>query len=102
MSKKIVLVLGATGTQGKHIAFTPSLYFLTYIGGSVAKELLKHPDQYTTRCLTRNVNGEKAKTLEKLGAELVAADLTDPSTLPAAFKDAWGVFAVTDFYDTVN
>ncbi|KAH7341219.1 hypothetical protein BKA66DRAFT_555093 [Pyrenochaeta sp. MPI-SDFR-AT-0127] len=84
MSKRIVLVLGATGTQG----------------GAVAKELLKHPDQYTTRCLTRNLNGEKAKILKELGAELVEADLTVPSTLPTAFKDAWGVFGVTDFYDT--
>ncbi|KAH7095432.1 hypothetical protein FB567DRAFT_623701 [Paraphoma chrysanthemicola] len=84
MSKKIVLVLGATGTQG----------------GAVAKELLKHPNQYTTRCLTRNANGDKAKALADLGAELVEADLTKPSTLPAAFKNVWGVFAVTDFYDT--
>ncbi|KAH8597489.1 hypothetical protein B0O99DRAFT_684808 [Bisporella sp. PMI_857] len=84
MPKKVVLVLGATGTQG----------------GAVAKELLKHPEQYTTRCLTRNAKSEKARILSDLGAELVEADLTAPLTLPAAFKDAWGVFAVTDFYDT--
>jgi uncharacterized protein YbjT (DUF2867 family) len=36
------------------------------------------------------------------GAEVVKADLTIPSTLPEAFKDIWGVFAVTDFYDTVG
>lgn len=67
----------------------------------MAKILLKHPEQYTTRCLTSNSGSDKAKALRDLGAELVTADLTDPSTLPAAFKDVWGVFAVTDFYDTV-
>lgn len=67
----------------------------------MAKELLKHPEQYTTRCLTRDTNSDKAQLLKQLGAELVEANLTVPSTLPAAFKDVWGVFAVTDFYDTV-
>ncbi|KAI5917618.1 hypothetical protein F4810DRAFT_726854 [Camillea tinctor] len=81
---KIVLVLGATGTQG----------------GSVAKLLLQHPDQYVTRCLTRNPSSDKAKDLAAQGAEVIKGDLTVPSTLPAAFKDVWGVFAVTDFYDT--
>ncbi|KAH6698292.1 hypothetical protein BKA61DRAFT_709953 [Leptodontidium sp. MPI-SDFR-AT-0119] len=83
-SKKIILVLGATGTQG----------------GSVANNLLKYPEQYTTRCLTRSPDSTKAKALAALGAEIAQADLTKPSTLPAAFKDVWGVFAVTDFYDT--
>ncbi|KAH7412949.1 hypothetical protein BKA64DRAFT_616561 [Cadophora sp. MPI-SDFR-AT-0126] len=84
MSKKIILVLGATGTQG----------------GAVANYLLKNPEQYTTRCLTRNPDSDKAKVLATLGAEIAQADLTKPPTLPAAFKDVWGVFAVTDFYDT--
>ncbi|KAH8593146.1 hypothetical protein B0O99DRAFT_653520 [Bisporella sp. PMI_857] len=84
MSKKIVLVLGATGTQG----------------GSVANVLLKDTERYTTRCLTRNLDSDKAKALIAKGAEMVEADLTKPETLPAAFKGVWGVFAVTDFYDT--
>ncbi|KAF5024140.1 hypothetical protein F66182_3774 [Fusarium sp. NRRL 66182] len=81
---KTVLVLGATGTQG----------------GSVANSLVQYPDKYRVRCLTRNPNSEKAKALAAKGAELVKADLTVPSTLPEAFKGVWGVFAVTDFYDT--
>ncbi|KAJ4215731.1 hypothetical protein NW759_009591 [Fusarium solani] len=81
---KTVLVLGATGTQG----------------GSVAKLLLQYPQQYQVRCLTRNPGSDKAKALAAQGAEVVKADLTIPSTLPEAFKDIWGVFAVTDFYDT--
>ncbi|KAM5345998.1 hypothetical protein ACJ41O_011859 [Fusarium nematophilum] len=81
---KTVLVLGATGTQG----------------GSVAKLLVQHPEEYRVRCLTRNPDSPKAKALAALGADLVKADLTVPSTLPPAFKGVWGVFAVTDFYDT--
>ncbi|PVH70622.1 NAD(P)-binding protein [Cadophora sp. DSE1049] len=84
MAKKIILVLGATGTQG----------------GSVANDLLKYPDQYTTRCLTRSPSSDKAKALASKGAEVVQGDLTKPDTLTSAFTDAWGVFAVTDFYDT--
>ncbi|KAH8736585.1 hypothetical protein BGZ61DRAFT_503014 [Ilyonectria robusta] len=82
--RKTVLVLGATGTQG----------------GSVANLLIKYPEQYLVRCLTRNPDSDKAKKLAALGAELVKADLTVPSTLPPAFKGIWGIFAVTDFYDT--
>ncbi|KAF5581445.1 transcriptional regulatory [Fusarium pseudoanthophilum] len=81
---KTVLVLGATGTQG----------------GSIANLLVQYPDQYLVRCLTRNPNSDKAKALAAKGAQLVKADLTIPSTLPEAFKGVWGVFAVTDFYDT--
>ncbi len=74
----------------------------TTTGGSVAKLLLQHPDLYTTRCLTRNPSSDKAKALADMGGELVKADLTVPATLPEAFKGVWGVFAVTDFYDTVR
>ncbi|KAH7129137.1 hypothetical protein EDB81DRAFT_907025, partial [Dactylonectria macrodidyma] len=81
---KTILVLGATGTQG----------------GSIAKLLVQYPEQYLVRCLTRNPDSDKAKALAAAGAELVKADLTVPSTLPEAFKGVWGIFAVTDFYDT--
>lgn len=101
---RTVLVLGATGTQGKmhnlpwHI---PVHCHLTVLGGSVAKLLLQHPEQYIVRCLTRNPGSEKAQILASQGARLVKADLTVPSTLSSAFEGVWGVFAVTDFYDTV-
>lgn len=84
--------------QLARLTYSPLLIAL---GGSVAKLLLQYPDQYTVRCLTRNPSSEKAKALSTLGGEVAKADLTDPSTLPKAFKKVWGVFAVTDFYDTV-
>ncbi|OGE53436.1 hypothetical protein PENARI_c008G05275 [Penicillium arizonense] len=84
MVPKIVLITGATGTQG----------------GAVARILLQHPDQYIVRCLTRNPESDKAQALETLGAVPVRGDLTVPSSLSVPLKGAWGVFGVTDFYDT--
>lgn len=75
---------------------------MDFQGGSIANLLVQYPDQYLVRCLTRNPSSDKAKALAAKGAQLVKADLTIPSTLPEAFKGVWGVFAVTDFYDTVS
>lgn len=36
-----------------------------------------------------------------MGAEVVQGNLTVPSSLPEVVRGAWGVFAVTDFYDKV-
>ncbi|KIW27739.1 uncharacterized protein PV07_07449 [Cladophialophora immunda] len=82
MSRRI-LVTGATGNQG----------------GSVAKLLLQYPSEYTVRVLTRNPDSDAAKQLAQQGAEVVKGDLTDVSTLDAAFGDCWGAFVVTNFYD---
>lgn len=71
-------------------------------GGSVAKLLLQHREKYEVRCLTRNTTAENAKALAEKGAVLVQGDLTDPSTLSAAVRGCWGVFAVTNFYDAVS
>ncbi|KAF9508233.1 hypothetical protein BS47DRAFT_245673 [Hydnum rufescens UP504] len=79
--KKVVAVTGSTGTQG----------------GSVAKILLAD-GTFTVRAITRNVNSEKAKELKALGAEVVAADWENVESLRKAFKGAWGVFGVTDFW----
>ncbi|KAJ9306498.1 hypothetical protein DTO217A2_4044 [Paecilomyces variotii] len=75
---------GATGNQG----------------GSVAKLLLHHPEEYRVRALTRNPDSAAARELAGLGAEIVRADLTVPSDVPPALEGCWGVFGVTNFYDT--
>ncbi|KAF9509063.1 hypothetical protein BS47DRAFT_181647 [Hydnum rufescens UP504] len=77
--KKIVAVVGSTGIQG----------------GSVVKTLLAD-GTFAVRALTRDVN--KAQDLKALGAEVVAADAEDVDSLKKAFRGAWGVFAVTDFW----
>ncbi|KAI0771072.1 NAD-P-binding protein [Trametes elegans] len=81
---RLVAVCGATGNQG----------------GSVARLLLQNRDQYCVRILTRNPQSPAAQALTALGAEAVKADLTVPSDLDAALSGCWGVFGVTNFYDS--
>lgn len=85
-------------TLGAH-AYYPRC---TRIGGSVAKLLLQYPDQYRVRALTRNTESDAAQSLARLGAELVKADLTVPAEVNAALQGCWGVFGVTNFYDSVR
>lgn len=67
----------------------------------MAKYLLKFPEEYTVRALTRDPSSSAAVALKKLGAEVVRADLTIPSEVDAALQGCWGVFGVTNFYDSV-
>jgi uncharacterized protein YbjT (DUF2867 family) len=82
--KKVIAVLGSTGAQG---------------GGLVRAILADKFGEFTARALTRNVNSEKAKALADLGAELVKADLDDYESLKKSFTGAYGVFAVTNFWE---
>jgi uncharacterized protein YbjT (DUF2867 family) len=82
--KKIIAVLGATGAQG---------------GGLVRSILADKSGDFTTRALTRDVNSEKAKALADLGAEVVAVDIDNYESLKKAFEGAYGVYAVTFFWE---
>ena len=77
-ASKIILVTGATGTQG----------------GAVARVLLKRG--YIVRGLTRNPAGDQAQALRELGIIMVKGDFDDAKALGAAMTDAYGVFAVTE------
>jgi uncharacterized protein YbjT (DUF2867 family) len=79
-SAPVILVTGATGTQG----------------GAVARELLQRG--YTVRGLTRKPESDKAQALTALGATMVAGDYDDPASLAAAMDGVDGVFAVTLFW----
>jgi NAD(P)-dependent dehydrogenase (short-subunit alcohol dehydrogenase family) len=83
LDKKIIAVVGATGKQG----------------GSVARTFLRLP-AWHVRCLTRNPSSDAAQTLTALGAEVVQADLDDPSSLSRAFGGANAIFLNTDFFAT--
>lgn len=76
-TKKIIAVIGATGNQG----------------GSVVNALQAR-GEFHVRALTRNPNKHQG-----IGDEVVEADLDRPETLKAAFEDAYGVFAVTNFWE---
>jgi uncharacterized protein YbjT (DUF2867 family) len=78
---KLVLVTGATGKQG----------------GAVAKELLGHG--FKVRAMTRQPEGEGARALKALGAEVVKGDLDDQASLQAAVSGVWGVFAVQNTWE---
>ena len=78
---RIVLVTGATGTQG----------------GAVARELLARG--YTVRGLTRNTGSDRARSMTELGVEMVQGDFDDAASLSAAMSGVHGVFAVTNTWE---
>jgi uncharacterized protein YbjT (DUF2867 family) len=72
-----ITVIGATGQQG----------------GAVIDALLKQ--RIPIRAVTRNPNGDKARTLAERGVEVVCADLEDVDSVRAAFDGAAAAFAMT-------
>jgi uncharacterized protein YbjT (DUF2867 family) len=81
-SNRTVLVTGATGNQG----------------GAVAHELLSRGG-YRVRAMTRKPDSEKARALKQAGAEVIAGDLNDETSLKKAMQGAWGVFAVQNTWE---
>ena len=83
-AKKIIAVVGATGTQG----------------GALVRAILSEPHgPFTVRALTRNVNSEQAQELKRLGAEVVAADIDNVNSIKLAFHGVYGVYCVTFYWD---
>jgi uncharacterized protein YbjT (DUF2867 family) len=81
---KVIAVVGATGAQGS----------------GLVRAILSDPNNgFSVRALTRDINSEKAKELEKAGAEVVAANVDDPESLKNAFAGAYGAFCVTFFWE---
>lgn len=82
--KKVIAVLGATGAQG---------------GGLVRAILNDNSGEFSVRALTRDVNSPKAKALADMGAEVVAVDIDNYESIRSAFSNAYGVYAVTFFWE---
>jgi len=81
---KVIAVLGSTGGQG----------------GGLCRAILADPSSgFSCRAVTRDPNKDKAKALAAAGAEVVAADLDDVESLKKAFAGAYGVYAVTNFWE---
>lgn len=78
MDKKIIVVCGATGKQG----------------GAVIESLLKR-QQWNVVALSRNPDGPRATAVKDKSIKVVQADLQDKASLVKAFKNAYGVFGVT-------
>jgi uncharacterized protein YbjT (DUF2867 family) len=84
LEKKIIAVVGATGAQG---------------GGVVRAILADKSRSFTPRAITRNPGSDKAEALRAAGAEVVAGDADNPSTLGSAFAGAHGAFLLTNFWE---
>jgi len=76
---RVILVSGATGTQG----------------GAVARELVNRG--YQVRGLTRNPSSETSRALAALGVEMVHGDFDDPMSLDRAMEGVDGVFSVQQY-----
>jgi uncharacterized protein YbjT (DUF2867 family) len=76
MNETLIAVVGATGQQG----------------GAVVRAL-RDSNKFTVRALSRNPGKHRG-----LADEVVEANLDRPETLSAAFKLAYGVFLVTNFW----
>lgn len=85
--KKIIAVLGATGAQG----------------GGLARAILNdESSDFSVRAITRNTDSDKAKALKELGADVVEADIDSLESLQKAFEGAYGVYAVTFFWEHMS
>ncbi len=81
--KKLIAVVGATGSQG----------------GGLVRAILADPDhEFAVRALTRNVRSGKAQELAASGAEVVEADLDDEESMVQALERAHGAYVVTNYW----
>ncbi|NXP19571.1 NMRL1 protein, partial [Scytalopus superciliaris] len=80
--KKLIVVFGATGSQG----------------GAVARALLDD-GTFRVRAVTRSPRKKEAEELRKRGAEVVKADQDDEPSLERALAGAYGAFIVTNFWE---
>jgi uncharacterized protein YbjT (DUF2867 family) len=82
--KKVIAVVGSTGSQG----------------GGLVHAILDDPNGgFAVRAITRDPNKDKAKALAAKGAQVVSADLDNVHSLTKAFEGAYGVYAVTNFWE---
>jgi uncharacterized protein YbjT (DUF2867 family) len=81
--RKTIAVVGATGAQG----------------GGLVRAILDDPNGgYGVRAITRNPDSEPARALARAGAEVVAADVDDETSLARALAGAHGAYFVTFYW----
>jgi len=83
-NKKIIAVVGSTGSQG----------------GGLVHAILDDPNGgFAPRAITRDPHKDKAKALAAKGAEVVQANLDDVESLKKVFAGAYAVYGVTNFWE---
>jgi uncharacterized protein YbjT (DUF2867 family) len=80
MNKKTIVVVGATGAQGKGIVNA-----LVKDGTFNVRAVTRHPEKYSGKA-----------------DEVVFGDLTNTQSLKEAFKNAYGAFVVTNFWEAAD
>ncbi|KAK7181672.1 hypothetical protein DPSP01_013199 [Paraphaeosphaeria sporulosa] len=86
MSRQLITVFGATGSQGS----------------SVLNSLQTNTQKpFALRGITRNPSSDAAKKLSDSGVEVVKADGWDKDSLISAFRGSWAVFVNTNSDDKV-
>jgi len=82
--KKIIAVVGSTGAQG----------------GSLVEAILSDRNGgFAARAITRDPTKDKARAIAAKGGEVVQSDLDNVESLKKAFAGAYGVYAVTNFWE---
>lgn len=84
-TERFILVTGATGNQG----------------GAIARHLLRRGN-FKVRAFVRDPNKPAAQALKQAGAELVAGDLNDRTSLDRSLQGAYGVFSIQNFQDGLD
>jgi len=80
----LITIFGATGAQG---------------GGLARALLARSKPEHRVRAVTRKPDGDTARGLASMGAEIVAADLDDAASVERAMKGAYGAYCVTNFWE---
>ncbi|TVY33629.1 NmrA-like family domain-containing protein, partial [Lachnellula subtilissima] len=86
-TKRLVVILGATGAQG----FPTAKYLIQNSSGL-----------FRVRAVTRDRNKRASEELAALGAEVVEADYDNEDPLAAALAGAHAVFFITNFWDKAS
>ena len=79
--RRLIVVVGVSGRQG----------------GSVIESLLEHPDLWSVRGLTTDLKSAFVQELLERQLDVVHCDTNDPEEYRRLFRDAYGVFAVTNY-----
>ncbi|TFK52581.1 NAD(P)-binding protein, partial [Heliocybe sulcata] len=85
MSKKLILVIGATGAQG-----------LAVIDALLAPSQDGSPSPYAVRALTRDPNNARARRLADKGVDVVKGAFDDFASVLAAMQGVYGTWINTD------
>ncbi|KAL8290659.1 hypothetical protein RB600_006209 [Gaeumannomyces tritici] len=86
---KIITVFGATGNQGGAIVDT-------FVSDPKLKE------EWAVRGIARDVTKPAAQALAAKGVEVISADMNDESSLVKALAGSYAVFAVTNYWETLD